>query len=510
MSLNNNNAASKVPRIQESSPSSPVMDVQDPSVPGTNDFAPGIEVAFPREFQEGCRVVQCIQGEIPEFIRGTYYLNGPARFGVGDLLYRHWLDGDGMVCALQFGDHELRLTNRYVRSTKFENETQAGRPLFRTFGTAFPDSRLNRINNGLESPVNVSVYRFGDKLLAFGEQGLPWALNPRTLETNGQFTFQGRLNDASPFSAHPKFDADTREMFNFGIFFSAQNPRLYLYCFGPEGLRYRRAVPLEYPHSVHDFSLSKHYAVFYLSPYLLDVQRIVHDGRTVLEALDWRPEHCSTLMVFDRRNGTVAASIPVGSRYCLHLMNSFEQNELLVVDLLEFDAPIYAEYQPIPDLFQNVADGGPVRFVIDLQKKELMERVPIQCSCSPDFPALGPRRAMQPYEDFWMLGISSSGMPGRKFFDQLVHGNWNGSMGDVYQAPPMHYLGGEPVLIDSPDGEEAIVLCQELDVSSQASYFLLFDAWNVKRGPIARIAAEQLLYCGFHAIFHAKAEVPLG
>jgi carotenoid cleavage dioxygenase-like enzyme len=74
-------------------------------------------------------------------------------------------------------------------------------------------------------------------LLAFGEQGLPWVLDPETLETQGQFTFNGRLNDASPFAAHPKFDTDTQEMFNFGIFFSERAPRLYLYCFAPDGLR---------------------------------------------------------------------------------------------------------------------------------------------------------------------------------------------------------------------------------------------------------------------------------
>src|SRR4029077_3379554 len=195
------------------------------------DFAPGIEAAFPGEFQEGCQPVECVEGRIPDFARGTYYLNGPARFAIDDLAYQHWLDGDGMVCALRFGARELFLTNRYVRSTKFETEKGCGHPLFRAFGTSFPGSRLNGVNNGLESPANVSVYHFQDRLLAFGEQGLPWAMNPQTLETLGQVKFNGRLNDASPFSAHPKFDADTGEMFNFGIFFSAQMPRLYLYCF---------------------------------------------------------------------------------------------------------------------------------------------------------------------------------------------------------------------------------------------------------------------------------------
>src|SRR5215831_8491525 len=147
------------------------------------DWAPGIEVVFPREFKEGSHLVQCVQGEVPEFVRGTYYLNGPARFGLGDLSYNNWLDGDGMVCALHFDNEYMRLTNRYVHSRKYELEKERGGPVFRTFGTGFPGSQLNGLNNGLESPVNVSIYQFGKQLLAFGEQGLPWILDPHSLET---------------------------------------------------------------------------------------------------------------------------------------------------------------------------------------------------------------------------------------------------------------------------------------------------------------------------------------
>ena len=470
--------------------------------PGKTDFAPGIEVAFPREFHEACRSVECIRGQVPGFVRGTYYLNGPARFAIGNFAYRHWLDGDGMITALRFEQNAIQLTTRYVRTAKFEAEKESGRPLFRAFGTAFPADRLNRIRNGLESPANVSVYRFGRELLAFGEQGLPWSLDPHTLETRGQFTFHGRLNQASPFSAHPKFDTETAEMFNFGVFFSEQAPRLYFYCLGKEGLRYRNAVPLELPCSVHDFSISKHYAVFYLSPYRLDLQRLLN-GSTVLEALEWLPERSSRLMILDRKSGQVATSLSIGKRYCLHLMNSFERDDFLVVDALEFDAPIYPEYQPIPDLFSTVSQGGPVRFVIDLRSGEVVERVSMPALYSPDFPAIDPRQAMRSYDDYWMLGISAAGQSGRKFFNQLIHGTWNDTAMDVYQAGYMRYLGGEPVVISAPDSQESVVLCQELDAAERTSYFLLFDAQNVSRGPIARIAAGQLIYLGFHAVFHA-------
>ena len=483
--------------------------VEDTSITSLPDLAPGIEGVFLDEFQECDCVVEATGNKLPDFLRGTYYLNGPARFGIGDVRYRHWLDGDGMISALNFDKDAIRLRSRYARSRKFTEEQEVGRALFRTFGTTFADSRLNRVHNGLESPVNVSVYPFAGRLLAFGEQGLPWELDPDTLATLGQFNFAGRLNDASPFAAHPKFDPATGEMFNFGIFFSSQSPRLYFYCFGPQGLRYRTAVPLEYPCSVHDFSLSKNYAVFYLSPYLLDASRLLREGGTVMDCLEWRPERGSRLVVLARRTGELFASIPLGSRYCLHLINTFEEGGRLTVDVLEFDEPLYSNYQPVPALFQKVSGGGPVRLAIDLHLRELVDRVALDFSKAPDFPAINPHHAMHAYDDFWMLGISSAGTDGRKFFDQLVHANWRHStVDDIYQCQPMRYLGGEPVFVGASHSDEGVIICQEFDASDRKSSFLIFESANITQGPITRILVEHLMYLGFHAAFKVKSSGP--
>ena len=137
-----------------------------------DDFAPLIERAFCLEVNERSYSIENIDGTVPPFIQGTYYLNGPARFSRSGLNYLHWLDGDGMICALHFAGGVPHFTNRFVRSAKFVAEEQAGRPLFRAFGTTFEGDRLKR-GLMLESPVNVSVYPYAGTLLAFGEQGLP-------------------------------------------------------------------------------------------------------------------------------------------------------------------------------------------------------------------------------------------------------------------------------------------------------------------------------------------------
>lgn len=465
------------------------------------DHAPGLERAFSAVPEERSAEPLRLAGEIPSFLRGTYYLNGPARFARGDVRYRHWLDGDGMVCALRFSDGGAHLTARFVRSAKLAAEEAAGRALYRAFGTAFPGDRLVR-GIALESPVNVSVYPWAGTLLAFGEQGIPWELDPQTLETRSPYTFGGALNPLSPFAAHPKIDPETGELFNFGISFSATQPSLNLYRFDADGgLVYRKRLPLEEPRSLHDFCFAGRHVAFYLAPYRLDMAALAQEGRTLLDSLRWEPERGSRLLVVRREDGELVASVPVGNRYVLHGINAYEEGDRLIVDVLELDRPVYDQYN-VPDLFPDVAPGRPARLVVDLAAGALLDRREIAYDRAPDFPAIDPALTGRPYEHFWMLGISQTGRLGRKMFDQVVHASWsNPERVEIWQAPPRHYLGGEPAFAPHPSGEGGAVICQQLDAATGESAFLVFDAFDVARGPVAKLALSSPVHLGFHAFF---------
>ncbi len=470
-----------------------------------DDHAPFLERAFSTEPRDQSYVVEAVEGAVPAFLRGTYYMNGPARFARGAFRYRHWLDGDGMVCALRFDRESVRFTGRLVRSTRLVTEEAAGRPVYRAFGTRFDSDRL-REGVVLESPVNVSVYPYNGTLLALGEQGLPWELDPDTLETRGECDLGGVLTALTPFSAHPKFDGPGGEMCNFGITFAANQPRLHLYRFDRGGgLLSRRRLPLEYATPVHDFALSPTYAIFHVSPYIMDVEALLRDGRTVMESLSWQPARGSHLLLVSRERGTVAASIPVGARYCLHLVNAFEEDGAVTVDVIEYDRPLYDQYQVLPDLFTTVSEGRPVRFVLDAGASAVVARHEIDYRLAPDFPAMDRRRVGRPYRDGWMLGISAAGKPGRKFMDQLVHVDWaDGKLRGVYQAPPGHYLGCEPVFVGDPGDESSgVLICQLFDAVHARSAFAVFDAFDVGRGPVATLRLREPIHIGFHATFDA-------
>jgi all-trans-8'-apo-beta-carotenal 15,15'-oxygenase len=467
------------------------------------DHAPLLERAFEVEFREQTGRV-ALQGTLPGYVSGVCCWNGPGSFARGGHRYRHWLDGDGMVCALSLEGSGAHVRTRFVRDTRFQEETAAGGPLFRTFGTAFPGDRLRR-GIGLESPANVSVYPYGDALLAFAEQGLPWALDPDTLETRGPFTFNGQLNDVTPFSAHPKIDPRTGELFNFGVTFAAERPALHLFRFDPGAtLVYRRRIALPYAASIHDFALSERFAVFYVGPLVLDVAGLLDGGLPLVDALRWEPERGSLLLLVDRGTGDLAASIPLASGYCLHLINAFDDADRLVVDVVEYERPIYDQYQVIPALFTDVPRATPLRLTLDPAAAQALERRTLPYRCAPDFPSHDVDLTGRRYEDFWMLGIGATGQAGRKFFNQLARLSWDTGEVDVWEAPRGHYLGGEPVYVPDPDRpRHGVVICQSFDAARRASEFQVFEAARPSAGPIATLTAREPIPLLFHSSFLA-------
>src|SRR6478735_1380709 len=77
----------------------------------------------------------CIEGALPNWLRGTFFRNGPGRLEVGDAKFGHWFDGDGLICKFSFRDDGVHFANRYVRTPKYLRETALNRIDCRGFGT---------------------------------------------------------------------------------------------------------------------------------------------------------------------------------------------------------------------------------------------------------------------------------------------------------------------------------------------------------------------------------------
>jgi carotenoid cleavage dioxygenase len=480
-----------------------------------HDHAPLLERAFADEPVEGELPIARVEGDLPRGLFGTYYLSGPARFAAGELRYRNWLDGDGMVIAARFEPDatgvpsggrstQVRVQQRFVQTAKLAAERAEGRALYRTFGTRFAGDRLV-YGVTVASPVNLSAWPFAGRLLAFGEQGQPWELDPETLATRGPGTFDGAVTAATPFSGHPKVDPHTGELVTFGVSFAPQEPTLFLFRFAPDGalvLRARQRLP--YPASIHDFALSTRHAVFHVAPHLLDLATL-RGGGTVLEALSWRPELGTRLLVLGREDGALAADVTLGDRYCLHLLNAWDDGARLTVDLVELDRPVYGDYHELPDLFVDPPAGRAVRYVVDLASGTLLSRRASTDLGTPDFPTLDRRRSARENDDGWLLQVPAAEERGRRFFERLLHVCWDeGRVAGEWQTKRGTYLAGEPAFAPAAEGDAALVV-PLWDAAANCSALALFDPFDVAAGPRATVWLDTRMPLGFHSFWSAAA-----
>lgn len=173
-----------------------------------------------------------VEGHIPEGLVGTLYRNGAGRWESGGSPVGHLFDGDGMVSMFIIEGGRIRYRNRYVRTEHFRPpEDKSGLPA-RTLG----------------------------------------ALRPGGTRANA---FRPAANPANtPFSAHPKFDPRTGDMFNFGLDL-VPHPRIRCYRVDASGRLHKLATAdLPSPAFNHDFALTNTDLVFVIDPLFANLRKV--------------------------------------------------------------------------------------------------------------------------------------------------------------------------------------------------------------------------------------------
>ncbi|MEM9137778.1 MAG: carotenoid oxygenase family protein, partial [Cyanobacteria bacterium P01_F01_bin.42] len=244
--------------------------------------------------------LKVLEGQIPEALRGSLYRNGPARFTRGGASVNHWFDGDGAVLAVHFREGKAVATYRYVKTREFLEEAGAETLLYGGYGTLPAVGLRNRLQKAVKNAANTSVLVLPDRLLALWEGGRPHAISLEDLETIGIDTLGG-LGDEQTFSAHPKQDWQSGEIYNFGVGLGIKG-KLFVYRCDRAGKLLRQVThPLPGIPLIHDFALAGQYLVFCISPVRLkNPLKILVGLQSYSECLKWQPQKGTQLLILDR------------------------------------------------------------------------------------------------------------------------------------------------------------------------------------------------------------------
>jgi all-trans-8'-apo-beta-carotenal 15,15'-oxygenase len=461
--------------------------------PGAHPWSAG----FANLEQEQDYAVEEIDGHVPAVLRGTLFRNGAGRNALAGRWFDHWFDGDGMVQAIRFDNGAVRYTNRFVATDNYADETRAQRIVHRGFGKMRPGGVLA---NALRRPANVSntsLVMENGRLLSLWEGGPPYELDPHSLETRGVADFGGALK---AFSAHPKVDPDSGELFNFGIDYGARTT-LTLYRLNKGTVTKLPPVTLPYPLMNHDFVLTRNHLVFCLGPIMVRSLKMILGLASFDAALHWEPGKPTHILLVPRDGRSAPRWIETDAFFQFHFANGFEEEGTVVLDLAR-----YPHYRTIGEALRTFwqspwpAEGMAsfMRLRIDVASGRVTSQGFATGSAN-EFPFINPAFTGKPYR-YAYLACNPADCPSG-LQQQVAKVDLHSGTVNLHRFGAADYVG-EPVYIATGAGEdEGVVVTLVFDAASKLSSIVGLDARDLAARPLFTARLRHHVPYSLHGVF---------
>lgn len=437
--------------------------VVDPNSPWwlQNNFAPVAEETMARALP--------VRGALPPELTGTYVRNG-SNPQSGDST--HWFIGDGMVHGIRLEQGEASwYRNKYIDT-----------PYYRT-GTDYRDGGFGP-PMGANHQANVSMIAHAGKLLASGEVGAPYIIDPDTLETLGWTDFDGALSHS--FTAHSKIDPATGYLHFFGYFFAP--PYLRYYVADTTGrVVHATDIGVASGTMIHSFAITESDVVFWECPVLFGA-----GGTAGGFPYGWQPEYGTRIGVMPLGGtGEEIRWVEIPNGYVFHESNAWRDGDEIVLDVCRYEKMMDGErLGSLPPQLRRwrVGTGESMTF----REETLVEEFSVE------FPYIDKRHLGRPTRHGWFVEFRDH--PDTIDPGGIVHRD-DRSGAVARWDPGLARQAGEalfvPAAAASAEGE-GWLLSVVYDRAADASDLVVLDALEVARGPVAEVRLPQRVPFGFH------------
>ena len=446
-----------------------------------------------------------LSGAIPAGLRGSLYRNGPGRLERGGQRVGHWFDGDGAILGVHFTDAGATGVYRYVQSAEFQAEEQAGRFIYGGYGMNPPGAFWERFKP-TKNAGNTSVLALPaapdsprGRLLALWEGGHPHALDLETLETRGLDDLDG-LPKSLPFSAHPKRDAQTGDIYNFGVSFG-KAATLNVYRLDANGnFKQKNSVELNGSSLIHDFVMAGRYLIFFVPPVRLNVVPLLLKLKSFSDAFQWKPELGTQILVFDRNSLELLSRGETQPWYQWHFGNGFVNADGdAVIDVVRYDNFNTNQYLKEVATGETHTSSKSTLWQVRLnpltgnvvETHELLDR-----SC--EFPVVKPQEVGEFNRNTYLLLHRRGVEAGQDFFGSIAR--FDQKTGDLMEADlgenryPM-----EPIYApDAENSNQGWIVTVVYDGNCDRSEVWVFDSDRLSDQPVCRLALPEVIPLGFH------------
>jgi all-trans-8'-apo-beta-carotenal 15,15'-oxygenase len=443
---------------------------------------------------EGSWIPRKIEGEIPSWFEGCLYRNGPGSKEVYGKKLNHFFDGDGYLTAFRFGKGRVSIQSRFIETKERVNERKSQKMLYHDFGTA-----CDGIPHGYKNPPNIHIFPFSDRLLALSEASHPTQINKENLEAMGLCDFGGDLPKNTTFTAHPKIDPKTGNIFAFGITRSMK-PKLRV--LKVDGLTLKTteiaAISLGGFYPIHDMMMTQNYLIFTVSPVKINLFRAATMRGPISEAIEYdQTKPLRIIIVSKNVNSSPIEIESYPSGLIFHHVNAFEdpKTQKLIFDSFVIeDGSAYEVFKSWAAPEMSIAPKTRItRFEIDLNKSTLSLREPFTNGITTDFPCIDQRLIGQRLKFFYAL---ESDIDDPLAFNVLTR--WNMEEASALRVKAKeHQVFGEAVFVPNKNGD--LLLHLGYDAKARESFLDLRNPSTLEL--ISRVWIGRYIPLGFHGSF---------
>lgn len=420
-----------------------------------------------------------VRGRIPDELNGRYLRNGAnPKHGVT----MHWFGGDGMLHGVRLRDGKAEwYRNRWVRTRSLEGAQRRD-----------PATGEADLTVGL---ANTHIVRHAGRIFALEEASLPNEVTPE-LETVGPFDFGGGLR--TPFTAHPHTCPETGEMHFFG-YELVHAPFVTYHVVDRDGaLVHTQAIEVGGPTMVHDFAISRNYAIFLDLPVVFDLDLAI----TGTMPFQWRPDYGARIGLLHRdraRQGESPRWFDVPLCYVFHIMNAWDDGP--DGRFVWLDAGRHA----------SMWDGGPDKFEPSLMHRWRFDLLTGAVheeqldDVSHAFPRIDDRRTGLPNRFGWAVAPRDGRDDGMEAPSLVVKYDLQTGGRTVHDFGPT-CLSGEPVFVpanDSAGEDDGFLVTFVMDMATESSSFVVLEAADMSAAPLAVVPLPQRVPQGFHGSWFA-------
>lgn len=338
--------------------------------------------------------------------------------------------------------------------------------------------------------------------MALYEQDLPYVLRIACgglVETLGRVTFGGKVGPT--FTAHPKSDPATGELFYFGTNLQKKSYCWYGWLDAGGGVVRNMPIALPKPVLMHDFAITEHYVLLLDMPLEFSLKHMIKHRASPFVFAN-RPARIGVLPRY-AQSGKEIKWFTLDRFMCLHTANAWEEGStirLFLCAMRDFN-------------MEKFADSEPVLTEVTLDMQTGATSVCPLCD-SPeargDFPVVHPARIGRPSRYVYVASLQ----PDKRripMFVGIVKFDLQAGPGESSIAGRILHggarLGGEAVFVpkrrwsgDVVEGPEddGYLMTYVTDEDTLQSELVIYDAASMSSAPIARLGMPQRVPHGFH------------